>query len=164
MYTKRYLLCSVLFSSLIVASDTNVGGFDDFEPQGAPAPLDSGPIIPEPDALAAGVVTDITFEDEKGVTTESDVPQLEDLPEEVQHQIQEALTQFGFSAAAATALLNNSFGRMVLIAFLGYKSFNSFRKAFRDKFERNTHIAKAFGYLIAAGMLSQDGYTWLLNR
>lgn len=79
-------------------------------------------------------------------------------------EFSQALRQAGFSAGAAALLLNNSFGRMALLGFLGYKSAKNFKKCFDTKENRNQNMAKAFSYLVAALLLGQDGYKWILSH
>ncbi len=84
--------------------------------------------------------------------------------EEVKSEVREALESLGVGTLAATALLNNSYGRIALVCFLGYKSFKNFKKALYEKLNRNSHVTKGLSYLVAAGMMSQDGYAWLLSH
>jgi hypothetical protein len=65
---------------------------------------------------------------------------------------------------AAVLLLINTFGRVAVASYLGYKSYESILDALRKDEKRNEYIVQAVCYVGASVMLLYDGYRWMLHQ
>ena len=65
---------------------------------------------------------------------------------------------------SATLLLSNTFGRLALAGYLGYKAYESVTQSLQDDARRTKHIFKAACCFGATCMLLQDGYQWILRQ
>jgi hypothetical protein len=65
---------------------------------------------------------------------------------------------------AATLMLSNTFGRLGLAAFLGYKGYASATKMIQNGVKRSKYVLRTICYLGATCMLLSDGYQWVLRQ
>ncbi len=181
MNAKRFFMLSLLIPCFIVASDDDHSGLlnsDDNTELNVTLSDDNSGGNDDVNLLNENISLENTHHEvddnndnndnealaiDKDSNNEIDLNPLEISHEEIKGEVREALEKLGVGTLAATALLNNSFGRIALVCFLGYKSFKNFKKAFQEKLDRHSHVTKGLSYLVAAGMMSQDGYAWLMS-
>lgn len=65
---------------------------------------------------------------------------------------------------AATLMLSNTFGRIGLATFLGYKGYRSATKMIQNGVKRSKYVLRTICYLGATCMLLSDGYQWVLRQ
>lgn len=86
------------------------------------------------------------------------------LPQSQQGSFFSALGVVRIKVVSATLLLNNTFGRMALAAFLGYKGYKSATKIMQEGVKRSKHVLRTLLYLGATCMLLSDGYDWVMRQ
>lgn len=65
---------------------------------------------------------------------------------------------------AATLMLSNTFGRVALASFLGYKGYKTAAKIIKSEEGRSKNALRALCYFGTATMLFSDGYQWVLRQ
>ncbi|MEX0849841.1 MAG: hypothetical protein WD055_06435 [Candidatus Dependentiae bacterium] len=173
MVVKKYLLFSLLLSMCVYADNGDTPSPDVSQENQPTASLSSveqsnaSTVVNAPalDSLEQLAVEELNAMAETPLLSNVNENSTESKAEKwAKSEFSQALQQAGFSAGAAVLLLNNSFGRIALLGFLGYKSAKNFKKCFDTKENRNQNMAKGFSYLVAALLLSQDGYKWILSH
>lgn len=80
------------------------------------------------------------------------------------HGLNTALCTVGVQIGAALVVLSNTFGRLALSGYLGYKAYHYVLSAMRKEDKRHTYALQAVACAAASAMLLCDGYAWVLNR